>query len=79
MHGKRADKVRIKGGIKMKTNMAGWDRIIRIIIGIILIYQWITIGGLWWIAGVVGIVFILTSIIGYCPLYTLLGFKTKRD
>jgi hypothetical protein len=63
----------------MKTNMAVWDRMIRIIVAAILIYKWATSGGLWWIAGIIGIVFILTSFIGYCPLYTLLGFKTRKD
>lgn len=63
----------------MKVNMAGWDRIIRIILGIIFIYEWITVGGLWWIPGVLGIIFIITSLVGYCPLYSLIGFKTKRD
>jgi hypothetical protein len=63
----------------MKTNMAGWDRVIRIIIGIFFIYLWVTVGGLWLIAGIVGIVFIVTSGIGFCPLYRALGFQTKKD
>ena len=63
----------------MKTNMAGWDRVIRIVIGIFFIYLWATVGGLWLIAGIVGIVFIVTSGIGFCPLYRVLGFQTKKD
>lgn len=63
----------------MKTNMADWDRIIRIVLGFIFIVLAIIKGSLWWILGVLGIVFIVTSIIGYCPLYAVIGFKTKHD
>lgn len=63
----------------MKTNMADWDRIIRIVFGFIFIVLAIIKGSLWWILGVLGIVFIVTSIIGYCPLYAVIGFKTKHD
>ncbi len=63
----------------MKTNMADWDRIIRIIIGFIFIVLAVIKGSLWWILGVIGIIFIITSIIGFCPLYALLGVKTKQE
>lgn len=59
--------------------MAGWDRVIRILVGIVFIYLWIVKDGSWWITGIIGIVFLITSLIGFCPLYRLLGFKTKRD
>ncbi len=63
----------------MKTNMADWDRIIRVILGFIFIVLAIIKGSLWWILGVMGIIFIVTSIIGFCPLYALLGFRTKHE
>jgi len=65
-----------KEGTAMEKNIATWDRAVRIILGIIFIYLAITNGGLWWILGIVGLVFIGTSIVGFCPLYKVLGFKT---
>lgn len=65
----------------MKKNMGTLDRTIRIIIALI-------IGGLYYanvITGTVGvvllvlaIVFLLTSLISFCPLYTLLGISTCK-
>ncbi len=63
----------------MKANMGDADRIIRIIMGFIFIVLAVIKGSLWWILGVIGIIFIITSIIGYCPLYALLGIKTKQE
>lgn len=60
----------------MEKNMALWDRVVRIIIAIIFLWLAITNGGWYWILGVIGIVFIVTSAIGFCPLYKVLGFKT---
>ena len=65
----------------MKKNMGTIDRSIRIIIALI-------IGGLYYanvISGTVGIVllvlaivFLLTSLISFCPLYTILGISTCK-
>ncbi len=62
----------------MKTNMAGWDRILRVLIAIVLIVIGLSKGGAWWIGVVIGGVFILTSLIGYCPLYAAIGIKTRK-
>ncbi len=65
----------------MALNMAGWDRIVRLIVAVVLIVlsafvlRFNTLGI---ILTVIGVVFIVTSLIGWCPLYTLLGFRTKR-
>ncbi len=60
----------------MEKNMATWDRAVRIILGVIFIYLALTKGGAFWILGIIGIVFIITSIIGFCPLYKVVNFKT---
>ncbi|NPA33172.1 MAG: DUF2892 domain-containing protein [Aquificae bacterium] len=60
----------------MEKNMATWDRVIRVILGIIFIYLALTKGGAFWILGLIGIVFIVTSAIGFCPLYKILGIRT---
>lgn len=58
----------------MKTNVGGIDRILRIVLGLVLIALTLTgtIGAWGWI----GVVPLATAAFGFCPLYTLLGFST---
>lgn len=61
----------------MQKNMATWDRIGRVVLGIVFILLAIKHGGLLFdLLGVIGLVFLVTAAIGFCPLYTVLGFKT---
>jgi membrane-bound ClpP family serine protease len=65
----------------MKVNEANWDRIARVILGIALILVPIlftqeTYGV---ILGIVGLILLVTGVIGFCPLYTLLNISTKKD
>ena len=64
----------------MKQNMGSLDRILRLIIA--AVFAWLYFGGIitgtWGIVLVVlGAVFVLTSFIGFCPLYTIVGLKTN--
>lgn len=58
----------------MKTNVGGIDRILRIVLGLVLIGLAATgsIGAWGWI----GLVPLATAAIGFCPLYTVLGFSS---
>ena len=63
----------------MKKNMGSADKIIRIIIAVviaILLYTNVIFGTLGIVLLVLAGVFVLTSIIGFCPLYALLGIST---
>ncbi|UTW67539.1 DUF2892 domain-containing protein [bacterium SCSIO 12643] len=63
----------------MKKNMGNIDRGIRIVIALLLgtLYFTNTITGtLGLVLLIVSVVFVLTSLISFCPLYTLLGIKT---
>ena len=63
------------------VNEAGWDRVLRVIIGIALIYLgWSDVvqGTLGTVLIVVGFIPLLTGLIGWCPLYSLFKFGTKR-
>lgn len=65
----------------MKANMAGWDRIARIVLSVVLLYLGLAIvvtGSLGLILEILGVVFLLTGIVGWCPIYALFGLKTKR-
>lgn len=61
----------------MKANVGTADRIIRIVLGLILLsLLFILDGGIKYI-GLLGIVLLLTAIIGFCPLYPLFKINTK--
>ena len=63
----------------MKKNMGGADRSIRILLAAVFAYLYFggIVTGTWGLVLVIlGGVFVLTSLIGFCPLYTLIGIKT---
>ena len=63
----------------MKKNMGTFDKSIRLLIAIILVVLYFTkviSGTLGIIALIIAGVFILTSLLSFCPLYTVLGFNT---
>ena len=65
----------------MKKNMGGLDRIIRIIIAVVIgvLYFNNTIDGvLGVVLLVVSGVFLLTSFISSCPLYSIIGLNTCK-
>tara|TARA_R110001599_G_scaffold351246_2_gene582652 strand:+ start:189 stop:365 length:177 start_codon:yes stop_codon:yes gene_type:complete len=56
--------------------MGATDRIIRIVVGVVLIALVFVGPQIVW--GWIGIVPIVTALIGYCPAYSLLGIKTCK-
>lgn len=66
----------------MKTNESAIDRIVRVVLGVVLlVLGW---GGI--VGGTLGLVFkilgflpLLTGLVGFCPLYFLLKIKTSRS
>lgn len=63
----------------MKLNMGGADRIIRALIAVaiaVLYFTNVITGTLGIVLLVVGAVFLLTSIVGFCPLYAPFGIST---
>ena len=60
----------------MNKNIGTLDRVLRVIVGLALIAFSVTgIVGPW---GWVGIVPLVTALVGWCPAYTLLGIKTCK-
>ena len=64
-----------------KVNEANWDRIARVVLGIILLF--LGLGGT--VTGILGVVFdilgvilLVTGLVGFCPLYRLFNFSTKK-
>ena len=65
----------------MKQNMGSIDRIIRAVFAVVVAVLYFTnviSGTAALILGILAIVFLLTSAIGFCPLYAPLKFSTKK-
>ncbi|MCF8368483.1 MAG: DUF2892 domain-containing protein [Bacteroidales bacterium] len=66
----------------MKTNMGSADGIIRILLGVIIAVLYFTTNNLTGVIGtilvIIGVVFLLTSLVSFCPLYLPLGLCTKK-
>jgi len=66
------------------ANVGTPDRIIRLILGAILIavpfFGGAAITGSWlaWAAPIVGVVLAATAFLAFCPIYRVLGLSTRR-
>lgn len=60
----------------MKTNVGTIDKVLRIVVGLALLSLFFVLEGQarWW--SLVGLVPLLTGVVGICPLYSLLGIST---
>ena len=65
----------------MKPNMSTTDKFIRVLIGVLIavLYYLEVISGLTAIIVLaIGIIFLVTSLISFCPLYKVLGINTNK-
>jgi len=65
----------------MKKNMGTIDRSIRTILALVVAVLYFTgnISGMAAIIlGVLAIIFLITSFVGFCPLYTVLGISSNK-
>jgi hypothetical protein len=64
----------------MKQNMGAIDRVIRLILAAVIVALYAT-GNISGIAaiilGIIAVIFVLTSLVGFCPLYVLFHLSTK--
>ena len=58
-------------------NMGNTDRIIRLVVGVLLIILLFTVDSGWKYLGLLGFVLVLTAAIGTCPLYLLFHMDTR--
>lgn len=64
----------------MTRNEGNLDRILRAIIGAVLIVAWWLgwmSGTLALVLGMIGAVLVVTGLFGFCPLYAALGINTR--
>lgn len=65
----------------MKKNMGTVDRVFRILVAIVIAILYLAdviSGTTALILLVVGVVFLLTSLVSFCPLYAPFGFRTCK-
>ena len=65
----------------MKKNMGSADRIIRVIVAAVIAYLYfsgIIAGTLGLVLLVLAVVFVLTSLVSFCPLYAPFGISTCK-
>ncbi len=65
----------------MKKNMGNIDRALRVIVALVVAVLYFTgliSGTVAIILGILAAVFILTSLVGTCPLYLPFGLSTKK-
>lgn len=66
----------------MTRNMGTVDRGLRALVGIValagaFVLGWFS-GWMVWVAAVIGLVMLATSVMGFCPLYSIVGIKTCK-
>lgn len=59
----------------MKLNVGGIDRILRIVVGAALVGA--TVIGMLPVWGWIGVIPLATGLVGFCPLYPLVGVNTR--
>jgi len=66
----------------MKTNESNTDRIIRVIVGVLLVYlgtsTTLVTGTIAIVVAVVGAILLATAFVGFCPIYYFLKIKTNK-
>ncbi len=65
----------------MKKNMGTVDRVIRVLLAVVVLILYLTgnITGLAAVVlGVIAVIFVVTSIIGFCPLYVPFKISTIK-
>ena len=70
----------------MKCNVGAIDRVIRVVVGIVLLLMTPLIGGFvgYPVGGIVtnwgwiGVIPLVTGLVGFCPAYSLIGVSTCK-
>ena len=68
--------------MSFKQNMGTVDKAVRLgvaLLVVILIATGVLSGALAWILGIFAVVFVVTSFIGFCPLYLPFGLSTLGE
>lgn len=64
----------------MKSNVSNLDRVIRVVLALVFAYLYFSgtvAGTLGIVLLVLGVVFVVTAVISFCPLYAIFKISTK--
>ena len=68
--------------MKIEQNMGIVDRVLRVVLAILIAVLYFT-GNLSSLAaiilGIIALIFVVTSLVGFCPLYKLIGISTRKQ
>jgi hypothetical protein len=59
----------------MKVNVGSADKVVRVVIGLVIIAIGVVYKS-WW--GAIGLVPLATVALGWCPLYAIIGVSTRK-
>ncbi len=59
----------------MMSNVGSADKVIRYILGLVIIALGVYYRT-WW--GLIGLIPIVTALVNFCPLYSIIGVRTNR-
>jgi hypothetical protein len=62
--------------MQLNRNVGTADRVIRIVLGVAMLSAVVLLDGRERWFGLIGIVPLLTAVVRFCPLYTVLGIRT---
>jgi hypothetical protein len=66
----------------MKRNMSDIDRVVRVVVAALFAYLYfggIVTGTLGIVLAALGVIFLLTSVVSFCPIYALFKFGTNKN
>ncbi|NNE86544.1 MAG: DUF2892 domain-containing protein [Silicimonas sp.] len=69
----------------MTANLGTWDRLLRLIVGVVLLFSpllnipAIWSGGIWaYVSMAVGLILTATALLTFCPIYRVFGISTCK-
>jgi len=63
----------------MNVNEGSLDRIIRVIMGLIILALWFVLQGNAKYLALIGFIPLITALLGWCPLYSIFGIRTCKS
>ena len=58
----------------MTRNIGSADKVVRVVVGGVIVVAGISLKS-WW--GAIGLIPIVTALVGWCPAYSLIGMQTS--
>jgi hypothetical protein len=62
----------------MQPNLGTLDRLVRVVLGVMLLGLYGALPSPWRYLTLVGIILIATAMMSFCPVYQVLGLRTRR-